>query len=49
MTGGNTYRTAELRTTMWAFANDAQGCRVALSFSADLGLATLLGSHGYLW
>ena len=46
MTGGDTHRTAELRTTMWALANDAQRCRVALSVGADLRLAALLGSHG---
>lgn len=44
-TGGDTHRTAELRTAMWALANDAQGCRVALSVGANLGLAALLGSH----
>ena len=44
-TGGNTHRTAELRTAMWAFADNAKGRRVALSIGADLGLAALLGRH----
>jgi hypothetical protein len=47
-TAGNTHHTAELRTTMWALANDAQSCRVALSIGADLGLAALLGRHELL-
>jgi len=41
----DTHRTAELGTTVWAFANNAKRCGVALAVGADLGLAAFLGRH----
>lgn len=46
---GKTHRTTELRTTVRARTDNAQGSRVALGVRASLELASLLSRHDGWW
>lgn len=46
---GDTYRPAELGSTMWALPDDAESSRVALGVSVKLELTAFLAGHGQRW